>query len=558
MNKPQEHGHDNAETVYLKREIKLEPLVANWYAWAHLVSPVTYALNMVNRHIPAMEALVKSPESHDAFMQNPDLAAGSILRMGSSRLAEVSDLLARTRTEGEQRGRFVSDYFALDKLIAETATGDTLEVLYKTLPPALQGLVELHYGLDNHPGIRIFEELAKTTPLGTDSIQQINFHRGRDIDRAYFLNTPRFTDEVDTVISTTFNSPWIDLLASSRTRGALFGDLYNDDIAAQIDRKTFSSFFSTQAESTVGNGPGKGALRLRYLGHACTLVESDDFAILVDPVIAWDKEDIGASLTFDDLPEKIDYVFITHAHHDHLSIETLLQLRHRIGTVLVPANNPTNLADPSIKSMLESIGFSNVIAMNGMDRIPIDGGELISLPFLGEHADLSIFSKHGACIKANGKTFMFLADSSGIDPEMYRHIRRSVGNVDMLFIGMECGGAPLKWLYSPYFRQQVKRSHNQTRRLNGADCERAAAIADILGCDEGVYVYALGQEPWVGFLFGEVFTSESIQIIESDKLVARYREKGVESRRLLGCEQWLFNSKSCMAAAADANAEWVD
>lgn len=38
-----------------------------------------------------------------------------------------------------------------------------------------------------------------------------------------------------------------------------------------------------------------------------------------------------------DLPERIDYVVLTHNHADHVLIETLLALRFRVDTIVMPA-----------------------------------------------------------------------------------------------------------------------------------------------------------------------------------------------------------------------------
>ncbi|MEO6719971.1 MAG: hypothetical protein ABIN67_06455, partial [Ferruginibacter sp.] len=34
--------------LYLKPNVVLEPLVDKWYAWSHLISPATAAMNIVN------------------------------------------------------------------------------------------------------------------------------------------------------------------------------------------------------------------------------------------------------------------------------------------------------------------------------------------------------------------------------------------------------------------------------------------------------------------------------------------------------------------------------
>ena len=46
---------------------------------------------------------------------------------------------------------------------------------------------------------------------------------------------------------------------------------------------------------------------------------------------------------------KLDYISITHNHQDHYNLETLLQLRHKTGKLILPVNNGGTLPDPSMK-----------------------------------------------------------------------------------------------------------------------------------------------------------------------------------------------------------------
>ena len=61
-----------------------------------------------------------------------------------------------------------------------------------------------------------------------------------------------------------------------------------------------------------------------------------------------------------DLPAEIDLVLITHTHQDHLHLETLLQLRYKVGTVVVGRNLDGLLEDPSPRLMLGACGFEKV------------------------------------------------------------------------------------------------------------------------------------------------------------------------------------------------------
>ena len=110
---------------------------------------------------------------------------------------------------------------------------------------------------------------------------------------------------------------------------------------------------------------------------------------------------------------------------------------------------------------------------------------------------------------------------------------------------MECDGAPLSWLYGPLLNSPLARKMDQSRRLNGSDYEKGIEIINCLRPGE-VYVYAMGQEPWLTYLTSIQYTDESRPIIESSRLVAECRSRGLVSERLY-CQKEIF-----LAPAPDA------
>jgi L-ascorbate metabolism protein UlaG (beta-lactamase superfamily) len=428
---------------------------------------------------------------------------------------------------------------AFSRQLQESAKGSSLDGLYKTMPACLAGLVELTYDLSNQPGMRINEELSYCAELDNSKTQQIALSSMKDRDRAFFLNTPRLDSAERLVLAMPFADSRFDLLASSRIRPVSSARLLEElRIPAHQHQRFLQYFSATAAERDRSEYSGE-EVRVRYFGHACVLIQTSKVSILTDPLLVSGREEKEATLTLDDLPDFIDYVFLTHNHQDHLCPEILMQLRHRIGKILVPRNNPGNLADPSMKLTLRALGFDNVTVMDPLDRVTIPDGEIMSLPFYGEHADLSISSKHGMHLRLKGRTFAFLADSSCLDRVLYRRLAERIGNVDTLFIGMECEGAPLTWLYNPYLPRPIKRKDDESRRLSGSDCDRAWAVREETGCSK-VFVYAMGQEPWLKYLCGLQYTPESKQIVESNQFIARCRDAGVPAERLYGCREMMF------------------
>jgi L-ascorbate metabolism protein UlaG (beta-lactamase superfamily) len=274
-------------------------------------------------------------------------------------------------------------------------------------------------------------------------------------------------------------------------------------------------------------------VRIRHYGHACVLVETNKVSIFVDPLISYEIDSPIKRYTYSDLPETIDYVLITHAHQDHCMFETLLQLRHKIRNLIVPKSNSGCLSDPSVKLVLQHIGFDNVREIDEMETIRVEDGGITALPFLGEHADLNVRSKSAYFIKLKGRSVVCAADSENIEPKMYAHIHDFTKRVDIVFQGCECEGAPLSWLYGSLFTQPLPRKLDQSRRLNSSNYEKAMRTVEELKPDT-VYVYAMGLEPWLPFMTTLEYTEESKQLKEAKKLVEECNRRGITSEILFG------------------------
>jgi hypothetical protein len=58
-----------------------------------------------------------------------------------------------------------------------------------------------------------------------------------------------------------------------------------------------------------------------------------------------------------------------------------------------------------------------------------------------------------------------------------------------------------------------------------------------------VYVYAMGQEPWLNYVMSLKYTEESRPITESNRLIAECRARGICAERLFGEKEILLGSK---------------
>ncbi len=301
------------------------------------------------------------------------------------------------------------------------------------------------------------------------------------------------------------------------------------------DAALFQSLLTREAPGRAPRYEGR-EVRVRYFGHACLLIEAGGVAILTDPAVSYRYPTQTARYTFEDLPEHIDYVLLSHNHQDHVLFETLLQLRHRVGQIVVPRGGQGALQDPSLRLILQHTGFRNVVELDELDSIAIPGGEIVGLPFFGEHADLAVRTKIAHLVRLNGRSMLCAADSCNLEPLLYEKLRGLLGRVDALFLGMECSGAPLTWLYGPLLTKPLERKFDQARRLSGCNYERSVALARAFDCEE-IYVYAMGQEPWLTYISSLAYTAESYPIVESNRLIQDRRDHGKVSERLFASKE---------------------
>jgi L-ascorbate metabolism protein UlaG (beta-lactamase superfamily) len=462
------------------------------------------------------------------------MIGGPFINYPASAVGDIRALLQRTSDRQLHMVRLAEAIKALDELLMSKADGSSLEPLYQEVPDILKGYVELTYDLNNHPSFRFIEGLMYKSPFYDTSSQSISLSLINGDDRSFVFSTPRLKEDGHIHLDIPFGDNRLDELFKTKDTPQPYSRIKEMLNISGEDDELFSTFFTEQAPRKSDAYAGDG-VRVRYFGHACLLIESKGTSILTDPLISYSFDGEINRYDFADLPESIDYVLITHNHQDHCMFETLLQLRHKIKNLIVPKNSG-GLADPSLKLVLQNIGFDNVREIDEMESIPVEGGAITGLPFFGEHADLNIRTKIAYLVELKGKSIMCAADSNNIEPRLYDHVHQVIKDVDVAFLGMECAGAPLSWIYGPLLTRPIPRKLDQSRRLNGSNYERGIRIIDRLN-PKKVYVYAMGQEPWLTHITSIKYTEESLPIVESNKLISDCKQRGLESERLLGFKE---------------------
>lgn len=520
------------DIVYLKSNVVPEPLFDQWYAWPHLISPATAAMNIEGRHLKIMNSYIQAPQIHQAAVKNPKMLGGPFMDYDENKAEDVKALKEQTIARQAHMLEFAKGVKALNELLMNEAKGYSLEPLYEKVPEVLKGYVELVYDLNNQPAFRFFEPLLYNSPFYDESNQSVRFYTIHEDERPFVLSTPRLSDDEGLHLPIPFKSEALDELYRMQREPNSYERIKLMMGVSEEQDDLFRSFFTTEPPEPFKRFSEEG-VRTRYFGHACILVETKDVCILADPVISYGYNAEISRLTYTDLPDKIDYVLITHNHQDHILLETLLQLRHRIGQIVVPANGAGYLQDPNLKIMLNAIGFDNVIEMGELERVELPGCTITGLPFLGEHSDLNIKTKLCHHVKLDNFSILFAADSCNIEPRLYEHIHKFVGDIDVLFLGMECDGAPLSWLYGPLLSEQLPREMDYSRRLAGSNYERGLDLVDRFKPKE-LYIYAMGQEPWLNYIMAIKYTDESNPIMASNKLLEVCQNRGMIAERLFG------------------------
>jgi len=399
--------------------------------------------------------------------------------------------------------------------------------------------VELSYDLNNQASFRFLEPLLYKSRYYKPELQSVLLSVTSSDERAFTLSTPRLASPESLELRLSFADERLDFLAGMKRIPKRGPEIIEALQLNELSRKKLEPFLTT-VEPTQRTRYGGNGVRWRYFGHACILIETKDCSILFDPVVSYTYDSSLHRFTYDDLPSTIDYVVITHNHQDHVLLETLLQLRSRIGKVIVPRASG-RLQDPSMGLLLDAIGFKNVVEISELQELTIGDGSITGIPFFGEHADLDIQSKLGYIVRFGTYRLLFASDSCNLEPELYKRVHDVVGDVDALFLGMECDGAPLSWLYGPLLTRPLERAMDQSRRLSGSNCGQGSEIIDIFSC-KNIYVYAMGQEPWLNYIMSIKYTDSSNPIVQSNALLSRCHAAGLIAERLFGEREILMET----------------
>jgi L-ascorbate metabolism protein UlaG (beta-lactamase superfamily) len=521
-------------TYSLSSGVRAVPLVNSWSAHPYLLAPHTFGLYTKHAHLEMLESFIEDPRQHLASASTPQLRGGPFINYAGN----PADM-ARFRDETLERcalqlrgAEAINDMY---EMLLTQAKGNGVSALYARIDELIRHGVDLSYDVCKQPAPRFIEPVFYDGPLCDTSLQACVLENVTYEPRTFALSTPQIRPaESSVTLNLRFgDSLWDELYAGSADPAGLvlrLGPYLKDpDRSAKILEGMLAARRPAPEEAAWPHD----TVRIRYFGHACILMQCAGISILLDPLISYPGEARIDHFTFDHLPERIDYVLITHPHQDHIVFETLLRLRHKIDHVVVGRAGGGGLQDVSLKLMLQHCGFKQVTELGEYEVLDFKGGRILGAPFYGEHADLDIRGKLAYGIEMKRTRCLFFTDSNPPAPEFYEPLKRRMGPIDCLFLGMECVGAPATWLYGPLLQKMLTRGEDQSRRLDGCDAAKALELHQYFN-PKYLFIYAMGAEPWLTHITSILYSEEATQFKEARRVEATLRAQGAYAEMLFG------------------------
>jgi hypothetical protein len=94
--------------------------------------------------------------------------------------------------------------------------------------------------------------------------------------------------------------------------------------------------------------------------------------------------------------------------------------------------------------------------------------------------------------------------------------------------------------------EPLSKDKDQSRRLRGCNFKEALDLVQRFR-PKDLFVYAMGQEPWLNHIMSLKYTEESSPIIASNKLLEECREMKINAERLFGEKEIIYGRETSMA-----------
>jgi N-acyl-phosphatidylethanolamine-hydrolysing phospholipase D len=240
-------------------------------------------------------------------------------------------------------------------------------------------------------------------------------------------------------------------------------------------------------------------LAVSWIGHATTLIQLDDRFVLTDPLLVdtvgmgLSHRKVGVPISPKDVPP-LDAVLISHVHFDHLSLDSLVSIEHKVRRAYMPEGGLTYLSNVAFDAVdmrrWESADDRGMV----ITAVPVDHVGSRYVVDTWEHA----FT--GYVIRYHGITVYFSGDTA-YAPEDFRATKKRVGHIDLALLAI----API------HPRRAMRKFH--------MDPEEALACFADLGADRMIPIH-----------FDTIGDSTDAPHEARDTLARLVRERHLESR----------------------------
>ena len=199
-------------------------------------------------------------------------------------------------------------------------------------------------------------------------------------------------------------------------------------------------------------------ISIRYLSHATILLSYKDINLITDPWLFGSAFNTGWWLKreptkdINEIISKVNYIFISHNHPDHLHIQTLNRFSKDVN-IITP-----NFKSGSTYKILKRLGFNNIKKCEFKNFFYINDQDfLFSILKSGDFREDS-----GIYIQINNKKILFNVDSNNLNSGVLPK------NVDFAFSSFAAGasGFPLCFKnYSKDEKNRILRKHKELMLL---------------------------------------------------------------------------------------------
>ena len=186
--------------------------------------------------------------------------------------------------------------------------------------------------------------------------------------------------------------------------------------------------------------PSSEDLRVTYIGHATFLVQAGGMGLLIDPVFSDRASPFSAIgpkrvrkpfIGWSQLP-KIDYVFISHNHYDHLDQPSIGWLARNHKPVFITPLGNTRLIKPCVE-------YCSMIALDWHQSTSIGNGMTLSLTPAQHWSrrginDINRDLWGGLFLKTKTGTGLYYSADTGFDKGLFQSIRDRNGIPDLALL----------------------------------------------------------------------------------------------------------------------------